>query len=96
MAECRMMAWAIKWRSENRLDGKTEHLMGLWPDYSRLANVSGYHRAVFRTRQQARDFNNKHNGYIRNRPDLQREPHGWKMPIVVKVSVTVAEAGAAA
>ncbi len=86
------MSWAIKWHSENKLDGVTEHLMGLWPDYKRSSNVSGYYKGVFQTRQQARDFNNKHNGYIRNRPDLRAEPHGWRMPKVVKVEVTVAEA----
>jgi len=44
---------------------------------------------LFRTRQQARDYNNKHNGYIRQRVDLQTEPHGWKIPKIVKVQMQV-------
>lgn len=88
-----MTAWAIRWRSENRLDGKTERLVGRFcrgaspvPDA-----VSGYTKAVFKTRQQARKFLRDNYGYIRFRKDLQAEPHGWKPPKVVKVVVTVQE-----
>lgn len=72
--------WGILWRSENRLDGKVEHLM--------------WHRGrplIFRTREYARRFIELQYGYIRNRPDLRVEPHGWKMPIPVKVKIEVAK-----
>lgn len=69
-------AWSLKWRSENRLDGKCEYLM---------ASVR------FDTRRQAREYLSETYGYLRDRPDLTREPHGWKMPKVVKVRVVVEE-----
>lgn len=68
-------AWAILWRSNNRLEGKNSHLICRWdtgvPTYS--------------TRKEARSVIEQDWGYIRNRPDLRAEPHGWKMPIAVKV-----------
>jgi hypothetical protein len=85
------MPWAIKWSSENKLDGKSEHLIGRFP-YSGGSSVSGYSVAVFRTRQQARNHVDKHYSYIRGRKDLQAEPHGWRVPKVVEVSVVVKEA----
>lgn len=69
-------AWSLKWRSENLLDGKCEYLM---------ASVR------FDTRLKAREYLSEHYGYFRDRPDLAREPHGWKMPLVVKVRVIVEE-----
>ena len=86
------MPWAIKWRSENRLDGKQEYLIGRFcrrgevPDF-----LTGYDRMVFRTREQARRYIHDGYGYIAKRKDLRAEPHGWKMPIAVKVKVTVSE-----
>lgn len=70
--------WAAKWRSENKLDGKQEHFIGT-------------PTRLFRTRQKARDFIQEFFGYIKTRPDLQEEPHGWKMPIPVKVQVMTKE-----
>ncbi len=70
--------WAVQWRSDNRLDGKTRHFM--W---------DGVQPFLFRTRQKARDAIRERWGYIRNRPDLRREPCGWKMPIPVRVTVTL-------
>jgi hypothetical protein len=71
--------WGILWRSDNKLDGNTEHLI-----YS-LACVP----MIFKTRGLARKYINSYWGYLRTRPDLRREPHGWKIPIPVKVEVTV-------
>jgi hypothetical protein len=45
---------------------------------------------LFRTRAEARRWIEANHGYIRRRPDLQREPHGWRMPIAVRVEVTTA------
>lgn len=85
------MPWAIKWRSENKLDGKREHLVGTsWRDRPAYT-YGGYTIAVFRTRREARQFNTDHYGYIRHRTDLKAEPHGWKVPQVVKVRVSVEE-----
>lgn len=72
-------AWALLWRSENRLDGVTRHLI-IGPPYEIM---------LFRTRREARDYNANRFGYIKDRPDLQGEPHGWEMPQVVRVVVTI-------
>jgi len=82
------MAWGILWRSESQLDGKDEHLIGTWP-YGAPIQYQGYNTAVFRTRDDARKFLQEHYGFIKNRPDLRKEPHGWKMPKIVKVDVSV-------
>lgn len=72
-----MALWAALWRSENRLDGKREWI---------LRDKHGI-PALFNTRAEARQFIEDTHGYIRNRPDLRAEPHGWKMPIAVRVKV---------
>lgn len=83
------MPWAIKWRSENKLDGKTERLMGHCQIIDPLKG--GYTIMCFRTREEARRYVKQHYSYIKWRADLRAEPHGWKMPQVVKVTVTVQE-----
>lgn len=75
--------WGILWRSENKLDGKNEHLVWNWRDQSRKLPV------LFRTRKEARAFKRQHYGNIMDRPDLRAEPHGWKPPKVVKLRVTM-------
>jgi hypothetical protein len=71
--------WAILWRSNNRVDGKREHLRGdgtgLPLMFTTRAHCRAYIRGVF--------------GYIQSRPDLRAEPHGWKMPQAVKVLVSI-------
>lgn len=71
-----MRLWGALWRSNNRLDGKREHLI-----YENLKPV------LFRTRRECREFIKQKYGYIAERLDLQDEPHGWKMPIPVKVKI---------
>jgi hypothetical protein len=73
--------WAAQWHSVNRLDGDRTHIIhvNLYP-------------AFFQTRQEARDFIETNFGYIRDRPDLQAEPHGWKMPKPILVVVQPATA----
>lgn len=44
---------------------------------------------LFRTRREAQLFIAKEYGYLRHRPDLRAEPHGWRMPKAVKVEVTL-------
>jgi len=69
--------WGVLWRSENKLDGRREHLMG-----------RGGALPLFKTREEARTHIKQNYLYIKNRPDLRREPHGWKMPIPVRVTIT--------
>ena len=71
------LQWGIQWRSENKLDGRQEHLM--W-DY-------GVTPLLFKTRREARKFCKARYGYIKDRPDLRVEPHGWKSARVVRVRV---------
>ena len=70
-------AWAAIWRSANKMDGETRHIIhrGLLP-------------AIFKTRKQTVDFIEKEYGYIRTRPDLKSEPHGWRIPKPVRVTIT--------
>ena len=70
--------WAGLWRSQNRLDGRTEHLL-----------FHGCMPQLFRTRAEAREFIKKEYGYLADRPDLKREPHGWKIPIAIRVKITI-------
>lgn len=76
-----VLRWAVKHRSENKLDGVTEH----WEwDYERGP-------VLFHTRREARKFIESKYGYIRIRPDLRAEPHGWRLPRAVKVAVILKE-----
>lgn len=68
--------WAVKWRQDNELDGNREYY---------LCNENGY--ILFKTRFLARQYIADNYGFIRRRQDLQEEPHGWKMPIPVRVLV---------
>lgn len=74
--------WGLEWQSENRRDGLTRHLV----------NLPNTLPALFRTRREAREYRRKRYGYIQRRRDLQAEPHGWKMPRVVRVAVKVVQA----
>lgn len=82
-------AWALKWISDSRLDGHTEHIMGDWK--RKEATRGGSPWATFRTRAEARAYRDENFGYFRDRPDLRAEPHGWKMPQVVKVVLSIQE-----
>ncbi len=72
--------WGVLFRSDCKLDGKREHLM-----------FENNLPALFVTRKQAREWITKNYGYIRTRPDLRAEPHGWKIPIPVRVKIEVIE-----
>lgn len=82
MSKTKVERWGILWRSECILDGKCEHLLWDRRDHNRLAP------ALFLTRREARVFQQREYGYIHHRPDLRREPHGWKSPKVVRVACT--------
>jgi hypothetical protein len=70
--------WGALWRSKNRREGRCEHLM-----------FENYVPVFFLSKRDAREWIDKKWGYIRKRPDLQREPHGWKMPVPVRVTIEV-------
>lgn len=75
-----MNLWAAEWHSKNLLDGEKRHII----------NNGNCLPALFRTRQKCRDFIKDKYGYIADRPDLQKEPHGWRIPQAVKVKVVKA------
>lgn len=85
------MSWAILKRSENQLDGKREYLAGRFSVGCGAvpASLAGYTTMVFETREQARWWVRHYCTDLRKRPDLRKEPHGWKPPRVVKVDVVV-------
>ena len=69
--------WGIEWHSVNRLDGQQRHVM--WEGPGRPF--------FFSTRRNARAFLKAKWGYIKERPDLQAEPHGWRIPQAVRIEV---------
>jgi hypothetical protein len=73
-----MAIWAAKWRSKSLLDGKREHLI--------LFRVP-YARVLFASRAACRAWIEQEYGYIKHRPDLRGEPHGWRLPVAVKVTI---------
>lgn len=68
--------WAARWCSRNLLDGYTCHLV-----HEQTVPV------LFRTRALCRAYIATTFGYIRDRPDLLGEPHGWQLPQAVLVRV---------
>ena len=89
----RAIGWAIEWRSDSALDGKRRCILGIGHFGAPLTPLpdcyGAYHTMVFRSRAKAREFIRRRYGYIAERPDLRREPHGWKMPRPVRVRVDV-------
>ncbi len=79
MKPSRAKKWAVQWRSDNTLDGRTRRLQG---DFHGLS-------MLFHTRRECRAHIEQEYGYIRTRSDLRAEPHGWKMPVATRVLVTV-------
>ena len=71
-----MTIWAAQWQSYNRLDGDVKHILS-----------ENYLPMLFRTRKEAREYIREIYGYIAKRPDLQDEPHGWRMPRAIKVKL---------
>lgn len=72
-----VIRWGLKWTSRDRY-GVTEYLIG--EDKVCVP-------ALFRTRAAARAYREEKFGYIRERADLRAEPHGWRMPKVIRIEV---------
>ena len=68
--------WCALWQSNNKLDGKREHLLRV-----------GYIPIIFRTKKLCKQWIDGEYGYIKTRKDLRVEPHGWRLPKPVKVKV---------
>lgn len=71
-----IVCWCLRWNSESNLDGISRHFIF----EKRLP-------ALFRTREEARRYATEHWGYIKKRPDLRAEPHGWRMPTPIRVMI---------
>lgn len=71
-----MRKWAVIFQSENALDGFREHIV-----------CEGCLPMLFLTRFEARKYRERKYGYIRKRPDLRNEPHGWKWPRIERVEI---------
>lgn len=80
-----MTLWAPKWSQTNELDGHREYL-SIWHRHLGIKFPT-----VFTTRRECREFIDKEYGYIRERPDLRREPHCWRVPRAVKVEIVTGD-----
>ena len=69
--------WGALWYSKNNIDGTTKHLIN-----------EDFKPVLFKTRKECREWIFKRYGYIKTRKDLRSEPHGWRLPIPIKVKVT--------
>jgi len=74
--------WAILWReTEQSIDGANSHLIGDPEQFGRTR--------LFKTRKQAQENIRANYNYIAKRTDLRRAPHGWRMPVPIKVAVII-------
>jgi len=77
----RKSTWAILERSRCRLDGYREWLRH---DHTAPAPILPM---LFATRDAARAEARRKNDWLRTRPDLTREPHGWLPARVVRLHI---------
>ena len=75
-----MTRWGALWRSENELEGRERYIM-----------CESECPVLFRTRAQARKWICVEYGHIATRKDLRREPHGWRMPVPIRVEIRPAD-----
>ena len=78
MAKSGRIVWGALWRQNSYLDGGPR---------SHIINGPDCLPVLFRTRRAARDYIEKHYGYIRDRRDLREQPHGWMLPAPVRVEI---------
>ena len=69
------MDWGVLWISKGGLDGDDQHLV----------RNSDCLPVLFKTRREAKAWIDENYGYIKTRKDLRAYPHGWRLPIPVKV-----------
>ena len=82
--------WAIQWTRDCRLDGFRQFLTGMAGLSPAPDHLAGYTILVFKSRAAALAHIETYYAYLRKRPDLRGEPHGWRMPKAVRVNVTIA------
>lgn len=71
--------WMVKWRStDDSIDGAHVFLRG---------GVD----MTFKTRRACVEWIKAHYGYLSKRSDLSGPPHGWRMPVPVRVSIIIRE-----
>ena len=70
------IVWGALWRWGDPRDNGRSHLLN-----------ENCLPVLFRTRKAARDWIEIKYGYIKVRQDLRAKPHGWRMPIPVRVGV---------
>lgn len=75
-----MALWAALWRSKNQLNSLAEHV--IYDDCL---------PKLFRTKREATAWIREGYGYIRHRSDLRAEPHGWRIPKPVRVTIVRGE-----
>ena len=75
-----LQAWAVEWHNRNQVDGDQRNLV--W-----FHDPGPFDYRLFRTRAECRAWIDRHMGYLRERPDLRREPFGWRIPRAVRVEV---------
>jgi hypothetical protein len=80
-----IVGWAVRWTQTNKLDGHREYFIG------DQFGFGAYKLALFETRSQARAYIKDRYSYIATRPDLRAEPHCWRVPKAVCVSVILQE-----
>lgn len=81
--------WAAKSDTTSRLTGRRVTLHLHW--WKSPKHEHGRAFMLFDTRRACRAWIEEHYGYLRGRPDLLAEPHGWRVPVPVKVTVVVTE-----
>lgn len=80
--------WAAKSDTTNRLDGRGVNFRLFWWKAPKIEH--GQVVQLFRTRRECRDWIRYEYGYLA-RSDLRKEPHCWRVPKPVRVTVTVTE-----
>jgi hypothetical protein len=81
--------WAAKSDQTSQLDGRNVHLCLYWWKSPKVEH--GKVLQLFTTRRECRAWIKEEYGYIRYRPDLLTEPHCWRVPHPVRVTVEVTE-----
>ncbi len=72
------ICWGAIWNQKTKLGGAQHHIIH-----------HNYLPALFTTKKEAKEFIKHHYGYIAKRKDLRHEPHGWRMPKIVKLKISV-------
>lgn len=79
--------WMVKMRfnPKKNVDGVSEMLFwgGFW-------NPQGQ-KFLFRTKRECKAHIDRYWGYIKARKDLREYPHGWLLPVPVRVNITAKE-----